>query len=184
MLLASVYGTWDEFDECVDRDGDYNTVKNDASSSSSSSWKWSSWCHMIIHDDYGDKEVEAGDDCHLLASNPFLTQQGHCQAWSGQPACMPCPNWLKRFVSKLAWSTKIHQFNARAVDQMSSLCDLFEVELNRIEKLDNPSFDRLQKFRACPNLKKRRISRFDSNPAQQQRRSWLLIYFIVAINHL
>ena len=35
---------------------------------------------MIIHDDYGDKEVEAGDDCHLLASNPFLTQQGHCQA--------------------------------------------------------------------------------------------------------
>ena len=97
----------------------------------------SSWCHIMLHDNYGDKEVEAGDDGHLLASNPFLTQQGHCQAWSGQPACMPRPNWLKRFVEKSARSTKIHQFNIRAVDQISSVCDLFKVELNRIEKLDN-----------------------------------------------
>ena len=96
----------------------------------------------MLHDNFGDKEVEAGDDGHLLASKPFLTQQGHCQYWSGQPACMPCPNlfkspnWLKRFVQKSARSTKIHQL--RAVDQMSSLCDIFELKLNRIEKLDNP----------------------------------------------
>ena len=42
---------------------------------------------IMLHDNFGDKEVEAGDDGHLLASNPLLTQQGHCQAWSGQPAC-------------------------------------------------------------------------------------------------
>ena len=42
---------------------------------------------IMLHDNFGDKEVEAGDDGHLLASNPLLTQQGHCQAWSGQRAC-------------------------------------------------------------------------------------------------
>ena len=50
---------------------------------------------IMLRDNFGDKEVEAGDDGHLLASKPFLTQQGHCQAWSGQPACMPCPNLFK-----------------------------------------------------------------------------------------
>ena len=47
-------------------------------------------------------------------------------------------DWLNWFVEKSARSTKIHQFNIRAVDQISSVCNLFKVELNRIEKLDNP----------------------------------------------
>jgi len=50
---------------------------------------------IMLRDNFGDKEVEAGDDGHLLASKPFLTQQGHCQYWSGQPACMPCPILFK-----------------------------------------------------------------------------------------
>ena len=32
VLWASVHGTWDEFDECVDRDGDYDADEIDASS--------------------------------------------------------------------------------------------------------------------------------------------------------
>ena len=88
------------------------------------------WSHMMIMVIRKSKQVMMAIFWHptLYWLNKAIAKPGV----GSLPACRVPIDWKDLLKSK-----KIHQFNIRAVDQISSVCDLFKVELNRIEKLDN-----------------------------------------------